>query len=352
MSQWTYGQIPHDPASPLRYFTPRQIRERITSVDLDELWSNGKRLILLDVDNTLVGWHSEDFDPAIVDWVQRARATGFKLCILSNTKRPLRLARIGEFLGVDTLRGRFKPSRQMYRAALAKYGTDAAATIMIGDQMMTDLLGARRSGIDAILVRPLATREFFGTKANRAIESIIRPFLFKMIEVTDQSTQTSSTALQQFLRFCVVGGISFVIDAALTTVLMNKISIGGHLISQTIGELLMGIMPWMHTPVNAAAPVLGGLASFIAMFNSFLLNRKWTFQAVGNHPTLTQVHRFYTIAISGAILNAVFFSLFLNMLGSRELLPAKIFATIIVAFWNFFGQRLYTFRPPKPENVT
>jgi putative flippase GtrA len=239
----------------------------------------------------------------------------------------------------------------MYLQALDKYQVSSQDAVMIGDQLMTDILGARRTGIDAILLRPLATREFFGTKFNRAIEHIIRPFLFKMVEVNDTETPKQSSAMKQFVRFCAVGGVSFAIDAALTYVLMKQVHMGNGLLSESLGQRLIDMSPsiahFAKTPINAAAPILGGVASFIAMFNSFILNRKWTFEAAGNHPTLTQIHRFYTVAILGAILNAILFGVFLNLIGEHHngaLLQAKVIATIFVAFWNFFGQRYYTFR--------
>ncbi len=358
MSSWRYGQINGKSRRMLRHFTPIEICERITQVDIQRLWDGGKRLILLDVDNTVVGWHSEEFDPEIVAWIERAREKGFHLCIISNTRRPERLARIAKHLQVDFLRGRFKPSRRMYFAALAKFKVPAAAAVMIGDQVMTDLLGARRSGIDAILLKPLDKLEFFGTKFNRMLESILRPHLFKMIDVAADSPIADKKGMHQFVRFCLVGGVSFVIDASLTYIFMKRISVGGHLMSETVGNNLISAFPvltnYFKTPTNAAAPILGGLASFIAMFNSFVMNRKWTFAAVGQHPTITQVHRFYTIAISGAVLNAILFSVFLNMMGALHegaLLAAKVIATVFVAFWNFFGQRNYTFRAPKPDQA-
>ncbi len=45
-----------------------------------------------------------------------------------------------------------KPSRPMFRMALQKAGCRNEEAVMVGDQVETDILGARRGGIDAILV--------------------------------------------------------------------------------------------------------------------------------------------------------------------------------------------------------
>jgi len=86
------------------------------------------------------------------------------LCILSNTRHPERLARLAAVLEIETFRGKFKPSTHMYEMALAKFGKKPEEAVMIGDQIMTDVLGANRSGIDAIWVQKMEGPEFVGTK--------------------------------------------------------------------------------------------------------------------------------------------------------------------------------------------
>jgi predicted HAD superfamily phosphohydrolase YqeG len=54
---------------------------------------------------------------------------------------------------------------------------------VVGDQVFTDILGGNRSGLFTILVKPLARREFVGTKINRTLELIILHFLFKKLKL-------------------------------------------------------------------------------------------------------------------------------------------------------------------------
>jgi HAD superfamily hydrolase (TIGR01458 family) len=46
-----------------------------------------------------------------------------------------------------------KPSPSFYRAALADLGTDPARTVMVGDDLVSDVLGAQAVGITGVLVR-------------------------------------------------------------------------------------------------------------------------------------------------------------------------------------------------------
>jgi hypothetical protein len=151
----------------------------LDEVNLEALKRSGKKLIMLDVDHTLVHWKQEDYSPGVLDWIDRAKTMGFMLVILSNTHRPARLARISERLKIKAYRGKFKPCTDMYLQAMKDHGTNPAEAIMIGDQMMTDVLGANRAGIEAIWLKKLDGPEFFGTKFNRVIEFIISGLLAK-----------------------------------------------------------------------------------------------------------------------------------------------------------------------------
>src|SRR5688500_16736844 len=170
-------------AGPWRGFCPHEAVNAIVDIDLAALAARGKKLILIDVDNTLLPWRSEDIPDTTLHWISRARDLGFDICILSNTRHKERLKRLSGMLGIDYLLGRFKPSRRMYFAALEKYSRKADEAIMIGDQLMTDVLGANRSGIEAIWVKQMTDKDLFATKFNRAMERMVRRFFYKTLPV-------------------------------------------------------------------------------------------------------------------------------------------------------------------------
>ncbi len=350
MSNWKNGHFERTKVhKSVRHFAPIQAMESISGLDLELLWRNGKRLLLLDVDNTLVRWKTEDCPPSIAEWLTAAKAMGFEICLLSNTKNPVRLGRISELLGVPIVRGRFKPSRVMFRRALAKFNRKPEEAIMVGDQMMTDILGANRSGIDAVWVRKMEGPEFFGTKVNRFIEGHISKHVHKSLAgAPSVATEATAGTKTQLIRFLIVGGSSFIIDYTLTALFMKRIPIGGQPMGDVFGRWLLdqgNLVTWYASqPDKAAAPLLGGLASFIAMFNSYFWNRLWTFEAKGQENRLAQIQRFYAVAITGAILNALIFGALYSALTGAPIILPKMIAAGIVATWNFTGMKLFAFR--------
>ena len=346
-------------------FLPAHAVASLLEVDLDQLWDQGKRLILLDVDHTIVKWRAEEFPAGVEDWVKRAKEKGFDLCILSNTRNPERLARLAAKLQVETVRDKFKPSPAMFRLAMIKFKRKPQETLMIGDQIFTDVLGANRCGIDAIWVQKMEGREFAGTKVSRLGERLLRSSLYRaLITPVDESPDTSElegakpagekTLIRQVIKFCIVGGSSFVIDFGLSFLFLRILSWDGVLISQILGQWLQSTMPTLFSYAKdaqtAAVPILGGLASFIAMFNSFIWNRSWTFRVKGRSERMAQLRRFYTVSILGAIWNTLITSALTNVIPghpNRSLLAAKVVAAGVVAIWNFLGQRYYAFRVSK-----
>lgn len=369
MSDFRKGNFDRDRAPRLlRHFCPVQSVDSILEIDLTDLYNSGKRLLLLDVDNTLLEWRSEEIPETTHSWIDEAQKLGFQTCILSNTRNPMRLDRLAKAMECDYMVGKFKPSREMYHAALKKYGSEADEAIMVGDQLFTDVLGANRSGIDAILVRQMAPLEFIGTRVNRIGERIIRARIHRAIVEHPEDMPVGGAAaiemlisnptVRQFVKFCIVGGSSFVIDAGLHFVLMFLIHWNGVLLSQTLGIWLIDSMPALFSslgvrpdgsldPAGAASPIFKILTAAIAIFNSFWWNRVWTFGITTKEQRASQLRKFYIVAVIGLVLNTLIVSLLSNIIPGhlrRSWLIATIIATIVVAFWNFFGQKLWTFR--------
>ncbi len=156
----------------------------VSDIDPTSLKAAGKSVVLLDVDNTLMPWRGEKMPEASVSWVEALKREGIRVCILSNTRRVERLTRIAAQLGVEFIRGKFKPSPRMYHQALERFDAKPAEAVMVGDQLFTDVWGANRAGIESIWVQPIARREFVGTKVSRLGESVVRGALYKALKET------------------------------------------------------------------------------------------------------------------------------------------------------------------------
>ncbi len=360
MTPWKSGRFERQRISRVYHpFTPAHAEDSLNCVNAQALWDRGKRLLMLDVDNTLVQWHSDEPSPEVLEWTEAAKKIGFEICIISNTTQHDRLAKIAGRIGAATVKGRFKPSRSMFRLALIKFKRKPAEAIMIGDQLITDVLGANRSGIEAIWVRRLEGKEFSGTSINRRMERMLTGPIYQALVTPLDETPDSPAAEQakplaqktlvhQIVKFGIVGGSSFVIDFGFTYVFMKLIPMGNGLMSDHLGNFLRSSIPGLFGfakgPSEAALPLMSALASVFAMTNSFFLNRAWTFEVKGKEERARQMTRFYIVCIIGQVIGVGVATFMYNLNGRQELLIPKVLGALVGGTWNFIGSRLWAFR--------
>ncbi|MBP7559657.1 MAG: YqeG family HAD IIIA-type phosphatase [Armatimonadetes bacterium] len=135
------------------------------------LAERGIDTVLVDLDNTLAEWKAWQLPAGSVSWLDRLRSDGIRVCLLSNSRKPSRVRHLADAHRLPYVAWAGKPRRGGFRRALAHLGaasTDGVA--MVGDQLFTDIYGARRAGVYAVLVEPLSPREFAGTKLLRRFE--------------------------------------------------------------------------------------------------------------------------------------------------------------------------------------
>ncbi|MHB9145136.1 MAG: YqeG family HAD IIIA-type phosphatase [Symbiobacteriia bacterium] len=156
----------------LSALVPTWYVESIYDLDLDKLWERGIRGIITDLDNTLVAWNAPDPDERLLAWVKGVRERGIAVCIASNNGH-LRVEAFAAHLDVPFLAKVRKPLRRGLQAAMDLLGTDATSTVLLGDQIFTDVLGGNRLGLPTVLVRPISQREFFGTRIVRRVERVV-----------------------------------------------------------------------------------------------------------------------------------------------------------------------------------
>lgn len=158
----------------LQLLCPRRYcHDGVTEITVDELVSAGVQAVLLDLDNTLVGWQRLDISPSVRAWLMDLDRAGLKLCLISNTRFGRRLRLLSEELGIPYVRKALKPGKKGFLKAMEELGVDPSNTVMVGDQMFTDVLGGNRVGVYTVMVRPMARHEFFGTKISRVAERVL-----------------------------------------------------------------------------------------------------------------------------------------------------------------------------------
>ncbi|WP_188892503.1 YqeG family HAD IIIA-type phosphatase [Paenibacillus radicis (ex Gao et al. 2016)] len=144
----------------------------VYDIQLDELYAKGVRGIITDLDNTLVGAREALATPELVKWLDGVRDRGFKVVIVSNNNET-RVSRFAKPLDIPYIHAARKPANKSFRKALTVLGLPAEKTVVLGDQMLTDVLGGNRMGLYTILVTPIAPAdEGIMTRVNRRIERI------------------------------------------------------------------------------------------------------------------------------------------------------------------------------------
>ncbi len=152
---------------------PDRIYPSIEQIDFRSLRAQGIRLVLLDIDNTLVRHGSHQPDAYARRAVESIQNAGLVPVIVSNAK-PSRARTFAAGLGIDCIDRANKPATTGLLRACRQAGIDPSAAAMIGDQLFTDILAARRARVLAILVQPLDPREIWNVAFKRWFEA---PFL-------------------------------------------------------------------------------------------------------------------------------------------------------------------------------
>ena len=134
---------------------PGLLLSNYRQVTPDLLARRGVSLLLCDLDYTLAPRSVPEPDEALRGWLEGLRAAGITVMILSNNRSSVRVERFCRSLGIRYVGHAGKPSPRGYREAMAQAGVLPAQTAMLGDKLLTDILGANRSGALAVMVEPL-----------------------------------------------------------------------------------------------------------------------------------------------------------------------------------------------------
>lgn len=152
-------------------FFPDESVSSTYDIDFQSLYEEGYRGILFDIDNTLVE-HGKGASEQALDLFRRLGEMGFQCCLISNNKKQ-RVSSFNEKIGAHMIFNAHKPRRKGYREAMEMMGTNKENTLFVGDQLFTDIWGAKRIGIRNILVKTINKNEEIQIVLKRYLEKII-----------------------------------------------------------------------------------------------------------------------------------------------------------------------------------
>lgn len=156
----------------LSVFYPDDYQDSTFTIDYRNLYEKGYRGIIYDIDNTLVP-HGEPADERAVRHFSNLKEMGYRFCLISNNKEP----RVSSFAkaigGAFYIYDAHKPSRKAYLEAVEKMGLSRKEVFFVGDQIFTDVYGAKRAGLYSILVKPIHPKEEIQIVLKRYLEKIV-----------------------------------------------------------------------------------------------------------------------------------------------------------------------------------
>ena len=152
---------------------PNLVVKDIHDIDFAKLKTQGINALILDIDDTLIPRGVNEISPQVFEWVMTRKEEGFKLCLASNSRHPMRVKYIGKTLELPSMSLGFKPLPFAFQKSLKLLDAEANETAMIGDQLFMDILGANLVGIYSILVKHLSRETFLPRVLMRQLENLI-----------------------------------------------------------------------------------------------------------------------------------------------------------------------------------
>lgn len=153
----------------LSKFLPNQHVKSIFQITPESLKEKGIKGIITDLDNTLVEWDRPNATPKLIKWFEEMKKENIKITIVSNNNRD-RVQAFSDPLSIPFIFQARKPMGKAFKKAINDMGLKKEETVVIGDQLLTDVLGGNRSGFHTILVVPVASTDGLWTRFNRLIE--------------------------------------------------------------------------------------------------------------------------------------------------------------------------------------
>ncbi len=139
---------------------PALMLKRLTDVTLPMLRSRNIRLLMLDFDNTVVPYTTDEPTAEMTAWLEQMKSSEIRLCVVSNS-RNRRVLDFCRRCGLDCIVSARKPFPAGIRACLERYGVPPTQAALVGDQIYTDTLGANAAGVMPILVEAICNHNFW-----------------------------------------------------------------------------------------------------------------------------------------------------------------------------------------------
>jgi len=154
---------------------PDRFAPRLHDISLAELAGLGIRGLIVDLDNTLLGFRETELAAEHLAWVQEAHDRGFAMVMVSNNFSE-RVRGIARQLNIECIPNALKPLPFGFLRAIRHLNLPRKQIAVVGDQLFTDVLGAKCcGGLYTILTEPIESKDFAVTMMFRFFERLMLP---------------------------------------------------------------------------------------------------------------------------------------------------------------------------------
>lgn len=155
--------------------------KKVEDITIEFLIKNKIKVLLLDVDNTLIDYNKK-IEQSVIDWAKNLKGQGIKLYILSNTNDKQKVEKVANKIDIPYQHLAMKPLKRGFLKVQKTLKEKPEAIAVVGDQIFTDIVGGNRSKMFTILVDPIAKKDYWYTAWKRPIENKIKEKIKKEIK--------------------------------------------------------------------------------------------------------------------------------------------------------------------------
>lgn len=158
----------------MKILYPDLYLKKVEDITIDIIIKNKIKLLILDVDNTLIDYYKNLSDD-IIKWSKEMRGQGIKMFILSNTNNKEKVEKVAKALDIEYKNFAMKPLKKGFKYVQNQTKFKPENIAVVGDQIFTDVLGGNRCNMFTILVDPIdEKKEYWYTAWKRPIEESIK----------------------------------------------------------------------------------------------------------------------------------------------------------------------------------
>ena len=153
---------------------PNIYLKKVEDITIETLIKNKIKLLILDVDNTLIDYY-KNLSDNVINWAKEMKGQGTKLYILSNTNNEEKVKAVAKKLDIKYKHFAMKPLKRGFKYIQKETNIKPENIAVVGDQIFTDVLGGNRSRMFTILVDPIDDKkDYWYTAWKRPIENKIK----------------------------------------------------------------------------------------------------------------------------------------------------------------------------------